>query len=106
MRDDFARDVFFYVGSSPVRPDCRFSGSAAYPSGRLGSLAREDLRLLKAKSRRCPILSSDLTARWWNDAVHTDVYDQLAVMVGDVPQSRVQHFKPIVARVWAFHGSH
>jgi divalent metal cation (Fe/Co/Zn/Cd) transporter len=60
----------------------------------------------ESKRRRCPILSSDLTARWRNDAVHADVYDQLAVMVGDVPQSRVQHFKPIVARVWAFHGGH
>ena len=48
-------------------------------------LLGEDLRLLKAKSRRCPILSSDLTARWRNDAVHAEVLNQLTVMVGNVP---------------------
>jgi hypothetical protein len=44
------RDLAHQVG----RPDCRFSGSAAYPSGRLGSLAREDLRLLKANAVDVP----------------------------------------------------
>ena len=30
-------------------------------------------------------VSSSLAARWRNDTVHAEVYDQLTVMVGDVP---------------------
>jgi hypothetical protein len=50
--------------------------------------------------------TTNLTARWWNDAVHADIFDQLTVMVGNVPQRRVQHFETIVACIWASHGSH
>jgi hypothetical protein len=65
----------------------------------------EALRGKTCKRRRCPILSSDLTARWRNDAVHAEVFNQLTVMVGNVPQRRVQHLKPIVPRVETLYGS-
>ena len=39
---------------------------------------------------------SNLSARWRHDAVHAEVFDQLTVVIGNVPERRVQHFESVV----------
>jgi hypothetical protein len=41
--------------------------------------------LLAMYSASRTLLSFDLTARWRNDATHTEVLNQFTVMVGNVP---------------------